>query len=64
MVINHLHKLRDEDGKTPYDSVRCGFSEGQELYPGAMLFEQTHIQICVRNPRSILGYFKPVGINL
>ncbi len=64
LVIDHLHELNREQGKPEYDTVRCGFSEGAELYPGAMLFSQTHIQICVRNPHCILGYFKPIGVVL
>jgi hypothetical protein len=56
------HGLRDKDGTPFYDTVRGPFSEGKVLYPGARIFDQTHVQICVRTPsKSILGYFRPKG---
>jgi hypothetical protein len=42
-----------------FDTVIGTFYEGRETYPGAGMREKTHTQICVRNPRCILGYFKP-----
>lgn len=35
------------------------FSEGERIYPGAGIREKTHVQICVRNPNCIKGYFSP-----
>lgn len=46
-----------------YDSVRGVFWEGDELYPGAFFKEKNHIQICVRNPNCIKGFFLPREIN-
>lgn len=34
------------------------FTEGKPLYPGAGFHEKSHIQICVRNPNCIKGYFR------
>ncbi|PTL75814.1 hypothetical protein [Vitiosangium sp. GDMCC 1.1324] len=48
-----------EEGRR-YDTVRCGFSEGKPVYPGSGIFEQTHIQLAVRNPNCILGVFRPI----
>ncbi|MBI2421655.1 MAG: hypothetical protein HYV27_02415 [Candidatus Hydrogenedentes bacterium] len=45
----------------PYDTVRGVFWEGSELYPGAGFREKNHIQICVRNPSCIKGYFRPLA---
>ncbi|WP_456445242.1 hypothetical protein [Thiolapillus sp.] len=42
-----------------YDSVRGMFPEGKPLYPNAGFRRKNHIQICIRNPNCILGYFKP-----
>lgn len=42
-----------------YDSVRAVFLEGHPLYPKSGFLEKTHIQICVRHPTRILGYFRP-----
>lgn len=43
-----------------YDSVRGVFEEGLEPYPGSAFKEKTHIQVCVRNPNCIKGYFAPI----
>lgn len=60
-VINFAHHLREQEGLTPYDTVRGAFPEGRALYPGARIMEQTHVQICVRHPgRAIRGYFRPL----
>ncbi len=67
-VINFVHALRagaDADGRgdrsqVPFDSVRGAFSEGKPLYTDARIMAQTHIQLCVRNPKSIRGYFRPI----
>ncbi|MBI2497021.1 MAG: hypothetical protein HYV75_03555 [Opitutae bacterium] len=61
-VINYAHALRedDEDGLNPFDSVRGAFAEGEPLYAGAKIMAKTHIQVCVRKPSSIRGYFRPI----
>ena len=42
-----------------YDTVRCGFSEGERVYPGSGIFRETHIQIAVRSAACILDVFQP-----
>ncbi|MFN0080722.1 MAG: hypothetical protein ACKVY0_29995 [Prosthecobacter sp.] len=59
MVFETLHAWRQEQGLPPFDTVRGFFVEGSELYPGAGLRDRDHIQICVRNPQCIKGYFLP-----
>jgi hypothetical protein len=59
-VIENLHKKRKIENKRPYDSVRSVFVEGEALYPGAGINDKNHIQICIRNPNCIKGYFNPV----
>ncbi|NDV59767.1 hypothetical protein [Bacteroides sp. 519] len=59
-VIEVIHTLNEEDNNSvSYDSVRGVFWEGEEIYPGAFFKEKNHIQICVRNPNCIKGYFIP-----
>ena len=58
-VIETLHTLRKEYKQAPFDSIRGVFSEGEELYPNAGFREKDHIQICVRNPNCIKGFFLP-----
>jgi hypothetical protein len=59
-VFNLLHDIREWVSNEPYDTVRATYREGNPLYPGTDLNDQDHTQICVRNPNSILGYFRPV----
>jgi len=58
-VFETLHKLRENEAKQPFDTVRAFFVEGELLYPDAGLRSLDHIQICVREPRQIIGYFLP-----
>jgi len=58
-VFETLHKLRQQQKQEPFDSVRAFFVEGEPLYENAGLHSLDHIQICVRDPRKIVGYFLP-----
>jgi len=58
-VIRSLHERRAEAGKQPFDAVRAVFFEGQRLYENAGFFDRNHIQVSVRDPARILGYFLP-----
>jgi hypothetical protein len=58
-VFETLHKLREKEAKQPFDTVRAFFVEGEPLYPNAGLRSLDHIQICVRDPGKIIGYFLP-----
>jgi hypothetical protein len=42
-----------------FDAVRAVFVEGEPIYEGAGFNNKNHIQVCVRNPNSILGFFLP-----
>jgi hypothetical protein len=58
-VIETLHIMNNKLYKLPFDSIRGVFYEGEELYPNAGFREKDHIQICVRNPNCIKGFFLP-----
>jgi hypothetical protein len=60
-VIEHLHVMIKDRFGIGFDTVRGVFTEGQPLYSNAGFKEKTHIQLCVRNPECILGYFKPLN---
>lgn len=62
-VIENLHTLVYTSGISPYDSVRGVFWEGDDLYTNAGFKERNHIQICVRNPNCIKGFFKPLPLD-
>ncbi len=59
-VFNMLHRIREDAGQASYDTVRGLFWEGSSIYPNAGVREANHIQICVRNNQSVLGYFRPI----
>lgn len=61
-VIETLHLLRKENDMKSFDSVRGVFVEGKELYPSAGFREKNHIQLCIKNPNCIKGYFHPQEI--
>jgi hypothetical protein len=56
-VIEFIHTLADYE---PFDSVRGMFIEGGAVYEGAGFHEKTHVQIAIRNPEMIKGYFRPL----
>lgn len=56
-VINHL--CNNSNKKFSIDAVISPFFEGKPIYKGAKIYEFTHTQIAVRNPKCILGYFIP-----
>lgn len=60
-VINLLHLTRAKKGLREFDSVRSPFLEGDPLYPDAIFMDETHIQIAIRNPNCIKGFFLPRG---
>lgn len=58
-VIEYIHASNRKIGIEEYDTIRCAFSEGEEVYPGSTITSRLHVQICVRNPNCIKGYFLP-----
>lgn len=62
-VIQTVHAFNEIENSPPYDSVRGAFFEGKDLYPNAGFKEKTHIQVCVRNPNCMKGYFLPRELN-
>lgn len=57
-VVNWTLKRLENEGLY-FDTVRCAFNEGGPAFPGSMIRKQSHIQIAVRNPDVIVGYFLP-----
>jgi hypothetical protein len=54
-VFETLHISRKNGSLPPFDTVRAFFVEGEPLYPTAGIRQLDHVQICVRNPASIIG---------
>jgi hypothetical protein len=57
-ILNVYLNSLDATGRA-FDTVRCGFTEGERAFPGSGIFQQSHIQIAVRNAACILGVFRP-----
>ncbi len=55
LIINACLEIADQ----PFQTVRAAFWEGPDIYEGAMIREQSHIQIAVRDRACILGIFRP-----
>ncbi|MCS3798241.1 hypothetical protein [Niastella sp. OAS944] len=62
-VIKCLHASTDENQQSRFDTVRSAFNEGGQIYPNSNFYDRLHIEICVRNPTLIKGYFlpRPIG---
>ena len=58
-VIEHLKKKKKNSNLKPFDSVRGVFIEGRPIYPTSGFMQKSHIQICIRNPNCIKGFFSP-----
>lgn len=52
-------KKSDSSSINNFDTTRGAFTEGGPAFDGAGIFEKSHIQVCVRNPNCIKGFFKP-----
>lgn len=46
-----------------FQTVRGAFVEGEPVYPSAQIFMHSHIQIAVRDPDAIVGFFHPVTVD-
>ena len=57
-VIRHLHEALSVENVEPFDSVRGLFTEGGALFPGSGFQKKTHIQVAVRTPGHVKGYFR------
>jgi hypothetical protein len=61
-VLNLALQSFDDEGAesgVTYQTVRGVFVEGDAIYDGARIHAKTHVQIAVRDPSCILGYFRP-----
>ena len=59
LVINSINEFRKAKKEPLIDVIRAPFLEGEPLYAGASFMNETHIQICVKDPAAIRGYFIP-----
>jgi hypothetical protein len=62
-VIEYLHQSNLQKKNPAYDTIRCAFPEGGQAYPDSYITSRLHIQVCVRNPDCIKGFFLPRPLN-
>ena len=62
-VFLGLHDSLKQSNEATIDSIRCAFEEGKPSFPGSGILDKTHIQICVRNPACMKGFFRPLDEN-
>jgi len=58
-VFQYMHSEMRKKNASAFDSVRGAFWEGNALYPNAGFKEKNHIQLCIRNPNCVKGFFTP-----
>lgn len=63
MVLNFGLAEFGKEGMS-FDTVRGVFPEGGAAFPGAKILMKTHVQVAVRNPECIIGYFRPTGYDV
>ena len=61
-VLNRVLPAIEQDAGTTFLSVRGVFQEGTPAFAGAGIKLKSHIQLAVRDPRAIIGYFLPEGL--
>jgi len=59
-VINWTVDFLESKRGLKYHTVRGMFQEGERVFDTSEIKTKSHIQIAVRHPDVILGYFKPV----
>jgi hypothetical protein len=58
-VVNWTIEQLEKNGAIRFHSVRGVFQEGDTVFPDSGIRRRSHIQIAVRDPACILGYFLP-----
>ena len=58
-VLNSVIPEMEELHECTFHSVRGVFQEGEPAFSGAGIKLKSHIQIAVRDPRALIGYFRP-----
>ncbi|MNV91989.1 hypothetical protein D3C71_1865360 [compost metagenome] len=57
-VFINLHQMLIDQKMPPIDAVRGAFPQGQPVAPTSAIFANSHVQIALRNPACVLGYFR------
>jgi hypothetical protein len=63
-VFKFIHDVRLDHGAADYQAVRGAFRQGEELAPNSGFHAQTHVQLALRDPACVLGWFLVPGDQL
>lgn len=61
-VVNLIRQARFDTGMEPIQAVRGAFYQGEELAPLSGFRQNSHIQIALRDPSCVVGWFLPSGV--
>ncbi len=61
-VFNMGHRIRERDGLLSHQLVRAAFYQGRPVIEASEFREGTHLQLAVRDPQCVLGWFLPEGV--
>lgn len=61
-MLNWSLVFLERNRNVKYQTVRCVFTEGRPAFSGAGIMLKSHIQVTVRDPACILGYFRPARL--
>jgi hypothetical protein len=64
-VFTYIHILRESDESlSEFQAVRAAFHQGREIVPLSGFHISTHVQIALRDPACVKGWFLPPGAQL
>lgn len=61
-MINWLLKFLEDSDSGSFDSLRGMFQESEPVFEGSKIHKKSHIQLAIRNPACIIGYFRPISV--
>jgi hypothetical protein len=62
--LNWAVPVVEEQIGIQFQTIRGVFVEGSAAFPGGHIYERSHIQISVRDPAAIIGYFHPSRLDV
>ena len=61
-ILNHTIPAIERTEGRIFHTVRGVFQEGEAAFKGAGIKRKSHIQVAVRDPHAVIGYFLPEGL--
>jgi hypothetical protein len=58
-MLNWVVPVLERESGRIFQTIRGVFQEGEPAFPGSQIRRRSHIQIAVRDPECVVGYFHP-----